>query len=141
MRLATLVLCILVLSAEQSSRSASARSPNPADLFNQATKQSITAQPIEWNTNAAELRGKLNQDFTFICPSSGRVGSVWGSDVYTDDSSICSAAVHSGLITARDGGRVTIRIQPGAEFYNGTTRNGVSSQRYGAWQGSFSFVR
>ncbi|MGI2909344.1 LCCL domain-containing protein [Tolypothrix sp. VBCCA 56010] len=95
---------------------------------------------ITWDANASNLRGRLDQDFTFICPSSGRVGTVWGTDIYTDDSLICSAAVHAGLITAKNGGKVTIRIRPGEDFYNGTTRNGVSSQRYGSWQGSFTFL-
>jgi hypothetical protein len=100
----------------------------------------VSVTQISWESNAKNLRGRLRQDFTFICPSQGRVGTVWGTDLYTDDSSICSAAVHFGLITAKNGGRVTIRIQPGASFYNGTTRNGVISKRYNDWPGSFSFL-
>ncbi|WP_442942330.1 LCCL domain-containing protein [Nostoc sp.] len=61
--------------------------------------------------------------------------------VYTDDSSICNAAVHAGLITTRNGGQVRIRICPGAVSYYGTTRNGVNSRNYGSWGGSFIFVR
>jgi hypothetical protein len=66
---------------------------------------------------------------------------VWGTGIYTDDSSICSAAAHAGLITARSGGQVTIKIRPGAKSYNGANRNGVSSQRYGSWKGSFIFTK
>lgn len=106
----------------------------------QVIMELVAVVQISWESNAKDLRGRLRQDFTFTCPSQGRVGPVWGTDLYTDDSSICSAAVHAGLITAKDGGRVTIRIQPGASFYNGTTRNGVVSKRYNDWPGSFSFL-
>ncbi len=40
----------------------------------------------------------------------------------------------------QDGGRVAIRIRLGAEFYNGTTRNGITSKRYGSYSGSFMFI-
>jgi hypothetical protein len=96
---------------------------------------------LQWSDTASSLRGRLDQDFTYMCPSSGRVGTVYGTDIYTDDSSICSAAVHSGLITARDGGKVIIRIRPGEDSYAGTNRNGVSSDRYGGWRGSFIFLK
>ena len=95
---------------------------------------------IGWGDTAIDFRGRLDQDFTFSCPSSGRVRTVWGADIYTDDSSICTAAVHLGLITARDGGVVTIRIRPGADSYAGLNRNGVRSSSYGSWDGSFVFL-
>jgi hypothetical protein len=95
---------------------------------------------INWNETASNWENRLEQDFTFDCPPNGSIGSLWGTDIYTSDSSICTAAVHSGLFSARDGGRVTIRIRPGAEFYNGTTRNGITSSRYGSYRGSFIFT-
>ena len=100
-----------------------------------------TIPPLQWSDVASSLRGRLDQDFTYRCPSGGRVGTVYGTDVYTDDSSICSAAVHAGLITARDGGKVIIRIRPGEDSYVATDRNGVRSSRYGGWGGSFIFLK
>ncbi|WP_442944117.1 LCCL domain-containing protein [Nostoc sp.] len=79
-------------------------------------------------------------DFTYRCFPDGRVGSIWGTDIYTDDSSICSAAVHAGLISTKQGGKVTIRIKPGQFSYTGTNRNGVTSQNYGSFSGSFIFI-
>lgn len=67
-------------------------------------------------------------------------GPVWGSGPYTADSSICNAAVHSGLITD-DGGVVTLRIAPGRASYAGTQRNGVSTGNWGTYEKSFVFVR
>lgn len=97
---------------------------------------------IDWITQADGLRGRNGQRFTYDCPAGGTPSSrVWGTDVYTDDSSICTCAVHAGLITARAGGVVTIEIRPGASSYEATTKNGITSRAYGGWHGSFVFVR
>ena len=94
----------------------------------------------DWKTSATQLRGKNGQQFTFVFPAGGTLGSVWGTDLYTDDSSIATAAVHAGLITAAKGGTVTIEIRPGAATYAGSTRNGVTSSGFGSFGGSFVFV-
>jgi hypothetical protein len=95
-----------------------------------------------WATQADSLRGRNGQRFTFTCPANGVVSSrLGGSGTYTDDSSICTAAVHAGLISARGGGTVTIEIMPGASSYQGSKRNGVTSSGYGGWGGSFRFVQ
>ena len=102
----------------------------------------INAQEaINWGTQADNLRGRNGQRFTFACPGNGTISSrLWGTDLYTDDSSICTAAVHAGLISVETGGVVTIEIRPGAGSYTAATRNGVTSQNYGDWHGSFVFV-
>jgi hypothetical protein len=108
------------------------------------TAQVIPANtlPGNWATQADTYRGKNGQRYTFSFPGGGTLSSrVWGTDLYTDDSSIASAAVHAGLISVQNGGTVTIEIRAGAPGYLGSTRNGVTSQGYGSWQGSFVFVR
>lgn len=97
-------------------------------------------QKIDWSKQADSLRGRNGQRFTYYCPPGTVSSRLWGVDLYTDDSSICTAAVHAGLITAQSGGTVTIEIRAGANTYQGTTRNGVKSSRYGSWHGSFVFV-
>jgi hypothetical protein len=99
-----------------------------------------SVKEILWNETAISLIGNVEQDFSFLCPPNGTVGSVWGTDFYSSNSSICSAAVHAGTINARDGGKVQIKIRPGENFYNGTARNGVTSTRYGQHKGSFVFL-
>lgn len=97
--------------------------------------------PIDWAFGAADLRGRLDQSFTFTCLPNGKINNVWGSDLYTDDSSVCSAAVHAGLINTRDGGTVSIRMMPGQGAYTSTSRNGVTTIGYGNWHGSYIFLR
>ena len=40
----------------------------------------------------------------------GSAGPVYGTDIYSDDSSICTAAVHAGRVDFAEGGLVTIQI-------------------------------
>ena len=77
-----------------------------------------------WGANASHLRGQNGKRFAYTCPAGGGAGTVWGSGTYTDDSSVCTAAVHAGLITLAGGGTVTIEIRPGLPSYTGSTRNG-----------------
>lgn len=81
----------------------------------------------------------IGSDFAYRCPAGGSAGSVWGTDLYTHDSSICTAAVHAGRITLAAGGDVVIRMQAGASSYAASTRNGITSLPYGAWTCSYSF--
>jgi hypothetical protein len=108
-----------------------------------ATGQAARADEFggtDWGATAAAFRGRNGTRVTYTCPSYGTARTVWGTDVYTDDSSVCTAAVHAGLITLAGGGHVTIEIQPGQRFYAGSARNGVTSSQYGPWSGSFVVV-
>ncbi|WP_316354913.1 LCCL domain-containing protein [Devosia sp.] len=64
-------------------------------------------------------------------------GTVWGDGVYTDDSSLAAAAVHAGILRPGETGLVRVEILPGADSYEGATRNGVASGNYAAWPGSY----
>lgn len=72
------------------------------------------------------------------CPPGPQAGAVWGSGPYTDDSDICSAAQHAGVLPA-GGGEVTVRRVAGQTAYRGTTQNGVTSLDFGEWGASFTF--
>ena len=93
-----------------------------------------------WSAVAKDLRGRNGERSTFTCPANGQAFPVWGTDIYTDDSSICTAAVHAGRITFARGGTVTIEIRPAQSSYAGSTRNGVSTRSYGSWGGSYVIV-
>ncbi len=94
-----------------------------------------------WSLNASGHQGVLGKPFQYTCPANGTFGSVWGTDVYTDDSSICTAAVHAGIITRDAGGPITIEMRGGEASYTGSVRNGVTSNDYGQWGSSFVFVK
>lgn len=97
------------------------------------------AETIDWSRNVTSLRSQIGQTFSFICPPGGSLNTVRGSVVYTDDSSVCSAAVHAGKITTANGGEVLLSILPGQPAYPGSTVNGVSTQDHVNGSGSFIF--
>ncbi|HEX4795608.1 MAG TPA: LCCL domain-containing protein, partial [Humisphaera sp.] len=92
-------------------------------------------QPID----LMQLRDRVGQTFQYQIVGSDS-GTIWGDDVYTDDSPVAVAAVHAGLLRPGQRGVVTIKILPGRENYTGSTRNGVTSQSYLNWDGSYTFV-
>jgi len=65
-------------------------------------------------------------------------GNIWGSEVYTSDSHLGTVAVHAGILKAGQKGILTVRVLSGQKSYRGATRNGITSQSYGAWGVSFT---
>lgn len=79
---------------------------------------------------------------TTICScSAGAVasGAIWGTDVYTSDSSICRAAAHAGRIPVATGGMVSVSTSGSRSSYTASTRYGITSNSYGSWGSSFYF--
>jgi LCCL domain len=117
--------------------SASPENPNTAPSA--PSPPAGNGTPTTWQANATSLKGADGQTFTIDCAPGGTGFSVWGSDIYTADSSICTAAVHSGLITYERGGEVTIELRPGRSIYGCSERNGVTTGAYGSYPRSFVF--
>jgi len=89
--------------------------------------------------NLTGYRNKVGTPYEFSVTGAGS-GGVWGTDVYTDDSSVARAAVHAGVVRVGETKVVTVTILAGQNAYPASTRNGVSSSSWGAWGGSFSFA-
>lgn len=100
---------------------------------------SVTATRVGWSTDARAWRGLNSVRVRFDCPVGGAPGSVYGSDPYTDDSSVCTAGMHAGRIGI-EGGVVVIEVRAGAASYAASTRYGVSTNAYTAYDGSFSVL-
>jgi hypothetical protein len=82
---------------------------------------------------------ELPTPFTCRCSAEAtQGGGAYGTDVYTDDSSMCRAAFHAGKIPL-NGGTITVLRGAGRALYVGSTRNGVQSFDYGASPSSITF--
>jgi hypothetical protein len=70
-------------------------------------------------------------------------GELWGTDVYTSDSSLPAAAVHAGLLKPGERGvvRVTILDTSDREEFPGSRRHGVSSEFWDSWELGFRVSR
>lgn len=68
-------------------------------------------------------------------------GAVWGTDVYTLDSSLAAAAVHAGALKPGQTRVVKVKIEAPLPAFTGSTRNGVTSYDYGAYPSAYRVVR
>jgi hypothetical protein len=105
------------------------------DVAGQTVASAPAPTAIPWNRNAESYR--QGQKMTLSCQPYGTPGTVWGSDIYTSDSSVCTAAVHAGLITFEQGGAFVLEAGPGMASYRGTQRNGVTTQSWAEFGASF----
>lgn len=92
----------------------------------------IDATPIDCTVNGTQFDGDLESYLNVECPAGCTSGSLWGTTTYTDDSSICTAGIHAGLIPA-SGGQFAVVIAAGQDSYEGSTANGITSSGWGAW--------
>jgi len=61
-------------------------------------------------------------------------GQLWGTDIYSGDSTIGAAAVHAGLLKPGETDFLRIIVVTAPEHFPGTVRNGVTSTEYGRYQ-------
>ena len=118
---------------EESSPKTEESKPSP----NNTDAEDIT--PINWDTIAGSFKGEDGTTYKFRCPKAGTEHTIYGSDIYGPYSSICTAAVHAGLISLADGGIVTIEYRPSRSIYGSTVRHGIKSET-GGGSSSPSFV-
>jgi hypothetical protein len=93
-----------------------------------------------WRRTAVEFRGQIGEQVPYECPGPGVIGTIWGTGTYTDDSSICTAAVHSGVISLETGGDVLIEITGPQDTWPSTEANGVTSSEWPEWPGGFDVL-
>jgi hypothetical protein len=100
-----------------------------------------TTLAAQAKTNAAAFRQQVGRRLTFVCPAQVKIDEdIWGTDVYTDTSPICTAAVHAGVFTPKTTTAVTIVMDGEKPSFAASSRNSIKSSAYGRWSGSYSFV-
>ncbi|GAB6041397.1 hypothetical protein JCM17961_20710 [Endothiovibrio diazotrophicus] len=100
-----------------------------------AAARSVSPLPAAL-ANLTEYRGQDGVSYYFQLTGSSD-GGVWGSGIYTDDSSVAAAAVHAGVLAVDETGVVKVTVLAGQASYAGSSANGVTSASYGTWSGSF----
>ena len=94
---------------------------------------------IKASGNLTSYRGKNNLVLGVLVTGSNS-GSLWGTETYTDDSSLAAAVVHMGIAKANQTVLVKVQILPGQESYTGTTQNGITSSNYSSYSGSYKIL-
>ena len=94
---------------------------------------------IKASGNLTSYRGKNNLVLGVLVTGSNS-GSLWGTETYTDDSSLAAAVVHMGIAKANQTVLVKVQILPGQTSYVGTTQNGITSNSYSSYAGSYKIL-
>ena len=90
-----------------------------------------------WDADGSGL--DVGTVFTLTCEPNGTPGEVWGTDPYSDDSSLCTAAVHAGKITVKKGGTVGGQRIDSRRTLPGGRANGITSKPADNWRGAIEF--
>jgi hypothetical protein len=88
--------------------------------------------------NAVRTQGGFPRELQCSCVPSAFTGAIWGTDIYTTDSSVCAAARHVGAV-GENGGEVVALAAKGCSAYAGSARNGVTSNGWSSYESSFYF--
>jgi len=91
----------------------------------------------------SQFQGQAGKTLSFrVNAAAGQqFSSVWGTDVYTLDSSLALAAVHAGVLKPGQGGVVRVAILGPQPAFTGSPRNGVNTSSWGQFPGAFQFKR
>ena len=94
---------------------------------------------LTWSSTAMPYNARTGEDITLYCPAAGRPAPTWGSDTYSSSSSICTAAVHAGLITLEEGGAIAIHMMPEGTVV-GRDQNGIATGNLSDTAATFTFT-
>jgi LCCL domain-containing protein len=86
--------------------------------------------------NLVSFHSQVGKSFVFEVTGQTD-GAVWGTDVYTSDSLLATAAVHAGQVQPGEKKVVRVTIVPPPPSFRGSTRNGVTSASYGGYPGAY----
>jgi hypothetical protein len=96
----------------------------------------LTARVLPDPGTLSSYRSSMGRPLYFEVTGSDQ-GTVYGTGIYTDDSPLATAAVHAGVLAVGKKGVVKVTILPGQSSYKGSTKNGVVSQSWEAFSGSY----
>ncbi|KAB0355895.1 hypothetical protein FD754_000051 [Muntiacus muntjak] len=99
------------------------------------TKELKKKKKISCDVRAGKI---TNVEFIVKCPPGCQDPRyhVYGTDVYASYSSVCGAAVHSGVLD-NSGGKILVQKVAGQSGYKGSYSNGVRSLSLPRWRESF----
>ncbi|XP_042645724.1 vitrin isoform X5 [Tyto alba] len=105
----------------------------------EATKKTKKAKLYVPQIDCDVKAGKIiNPEFIAKCPPGCQDVKyrVYGTDIYASFSSVCNAAIHSGIID-NAGGKILVQKVAGHSGYRGSFSNGVRSLSLPRWRESF----
>ncbi len=90
--------------------------------------------------NLINLGGEVGKVYLFKVTGTNS-GSIYGTDIYTLDSQLSTAAVHAGALKVGQTGIIKVTILAGQNSYQQTTRHGITSYSWGSYNGSYKVIK
>ncbi|VFV46608.1 low quality protein: vitrin-like [Lynx pardinus] len=105
------------------------------DMTKKIKRPKLTVPQINCDVKAGKI---INPEFVVKCPAGCQDPKyhVYGTDIYASYSSVCGAAIHSGVLD-NSGGKILVRKVAGQSGYKGSYSNGVQSLSLPRWRESF----
>lgn len=96
---------------------------------------------IDTVDTVSSIKKEIGQKTLLSCPKNCKSTlQIYGTDIYTDNSPICIAAIHNGVISFSEGGEVEIEIKPPQSSFKGSQGVGLLSHNYSNKKNCFGFV-
>ena len=86
--------------------------------------------------NLGYLQAHIGKTFRFKV-TANPAGSVWGTDVYTTDSTLAAVVIHAGLLKPGQTGVISVSIVQSPNLFVGSLRNGVTSTAYDRYPAAY----
>ncbi|XP_005886151.1 PREDICTED: vitrin [Myotis brandtii] len=105
------------------------------EMAKKIKRPKFTVPQINCDVKAGKI---INPEFIVKCPAGCQDPKyhVYGTNVYASSSSVCAAAVHSGVLD-NSGGKVLVQKVAGQSGYRASYSNGVQSLSLPRWRESF----
>ncbi|XP_045835372.1 vitrin isoform X2 [Meles meles] len=105
------------------------------DMTKKIKRPKFTVPQVNCDVKAGKI---INPEFVVKCPAGCQDPQyhVYGTDIYASYSSVCGAAIHSGVLD-NSGGKILVRKVAGQSGYKGSYSNGVQSLSLPRWRESF----
>ncbi|XP_077620413.1 vitrin [Crocuta crocuta] len=105
------------------------------DMTKKIKRPKFTVPQINCDVKAGKI---INPEFVVKCPAGCQDPKyhVYGTDIYASYSSVCGAAIHSGVLD-NSGGKILVRKVAGQSGYKGSYSNGIQSLSLPRWRESF----
>lgn len=100
----------------------------------------VRDEAMTCETLGADVVAEINVPVRITCPSGCGIGRirVWGSMIYRESSSVCTSAIHAGMIAATGGSVFVVNNGMYNSFFSSNS-NGIKSTRYRNPSESFRF--
>jgi hypothetical protein len=86
--------------------------------------------------NLKALEKQVGKTFKFRVTGAAN-GSVWGTNIYTTDSTLATVAVHAGVLKVGQTGVVKVKIVTPPPQFEGSSKNGVTTGPWNAYPGAY----